>query len=74
MTRPRYPLPGQTPATGPAFDPDQPIPFTLTPQAHALLSQLPEGQWACEQCGAAYFGAPPEDGLCPACRPGEDDQ
>jgi rubrerythrin len=26
------------------------------------------GQWGCDQCGAAFFGTPPEDGLCPACR------
>ena len=29
------------------------------------------GEWACERCGAAFFGAPPVDGLCPAYRPGE---
>lgn len=23
--------------------------------------------WACRACGAAYFGAPPEHGMCPAC-------
>jgi hypothetical protein len=23
--------------------------------------------WACLRCGAAFFGATPEDGLCPAC-------
>ena len=22
-------------------------------------------EWACQQCGAAYFGPRPEDGLCP---------
>ena len=52
-------------------DPDQPVPFTLTPKARALLDQVPEDQWACEQCGAAWFGAAPGDGLCPACRAGE---
>jgi hypothetical protein len=55
-------------AAGTVPDPDQPIPFTLTPKARALLDQVPDGQWACEQCGAAYFGTPPEDGLCPGCR------
>lgn len=24
--------------------------------------------WACLRCGGAYFGTPPGDGLCPACR------
>ena len=52
--------------------PDQPVPFTLTPKAHALLDQVPEGQWACTGCGDAWFGAPPDDGLCPACRPGQE--
>ena len=32
------------------------------------------GEWGCEQCGAAFFGAPPEDGLCPPCRTGQDDR
>ena len=53
-------------------DPGQPIPFTLTPKALALLDQVPDGQWACERCGAAWFGTPPDDGLCLACRAGED--
>jgi hypothetical protein len=52
-----------------AADPDQPVPFTLTPKAHALLDQPDGNQWACERCGAAYFSTPPDDGLCPACRP-----
>ncbi len=25
------------------------------------------GEWACHGCGDAYFGSPPEHGLCPAC-------
>jgi NTP pyrophosphatase (non-canonical NTP hydrolase) len=29
------------------------------------------GEWACDRCGAAFFGTPPGDGLCPDCRPGE---
>jgi hypothetical protein len=24
--------------------------------------------WACARCGAAYFGTPPEDGLCEVCK------
>ena len=28
------------------------------------------GQWGCDQCGAAFFGNPPDGGLCPACRAG----
>jgi hypothetical protein len=24
--------------------------------------------WACQDCAAAFFGSPPEDGRCPACR------
>ena len=52
-----------------ADDCDQPVPFTLTPKAHALPDQPDGNQWACERCGAAYFSTPPDDGLCPACRP-----
>jgi hypothetical protein len=55
---------------------DSPIPYTLTAKAHAALRDLaatsdgPEpGEWACQQCGAAWFGTPPEDGRCPDCRP-----
>ena len=55
-----------TPSSG------QPIPFTLTAKALALLDQVPDGQWACERCGAAWFGTPPDGGLCPPCRAGED--
>jgi hypothetical protein len=51
--------------------PDQPVPFTLTPKACTLLDQVPDGQWACTGCGDAWFGTPPEGGLCPACRAGE---
>ena len=58
-----------------APDQDQPIPFTLTPKAHAELdpdgTAPGPGEWGCERCGAAFFGTPPGDGLCPACRPGE---
>jgi hypothetical protein len=55
-----------TPAAG------RPVPYALTPLAHACLAALediPPGQWACRTCGGAYFGTPPADGLCPACRP-----
>ena len=57
-------------APGPG--PGQPVPFTLTPKALALLDQVPDDQWACERYGAAWFGTPPEDRLCPPCRAGED--
>jgi hypothetical protein len=56
--------------------PDRPIPFTLTPKAHALLGTATPaaapgpGEWGCDQCGAAYFGTPPGGGLCPPCRGG----
>jgi rubrerythrin len=57
-------------------DPDSPIPYTLTPKAHAVLDATPHrgyddcagNDWACAGCGAAYFGTPPDDELCPACR------
>ena len=69
-----------------AADPCQPIPFTLTAKALAALDQdssdgwradnapAPTGleEWGCERCGAARLGTAPEDGLCPACRAGED--
>ncbi len=55
----------------PGTGPDRPVPFTLTPKAHALLDQGPDGQWAGLGCGDAWFGEPPDDGLCPAGRPGE---
>ena len=29
------------------------------------------GEWACPGCGDAWFGTPPEDGPCPACRAGQ---
>ena len=53
--------------------PDCPIPFTLTPQAYAALGTATPpgpGEWGCDQCGAAFFGTPPDDGLCPPCRGG----
>ena len=50
----------------------QPVPYTLTPKALALLDQGPDDQWACTGCGDAWFGDTPEDGLCPACRPGQE--
>jgi len=28
-------------------------------------AEIPPGEWACQQCGAAYFGTPPGHGLCP---------
>jgi hypothetical protein len=54
--------------------PDRPVPFALTPKAHAELdtdgASPGPGEWACGRCGAAFFGTPPGDGLCPACRGG----
>jgi hypothetical protein len=50
----------------------RPVPYALTPLAHAALAALaaiPPGQWACRACGSAWHGTPPEDELCPACRP-----
>jgi hypothetical protein len=61
--------------------PDCPVPFTLTPKAHAaldgpaaavltaaaLFGPTP-GEWGCGRCGGAWFGIPPGDGLCPGCR------
>jgi hypothetical protein len=32
------------------------------------LDDIPPGEWACQRCGAAHFGAEPEDGLCGDCR------
>lgn len=32
------------------------------------LDAIPLGEWACQRCGAALFGAEPEDGLCADCR------
>jgi len=78
--------PARTQAPGPGIDLGQPIPYTLTAKAHAALDQdnsrgryeedTPAatglGEWGCERCGAAYLGTPPVDGLCPACRAGED--
>ena len=29
---------------------------------------LPDGQWACQQCGSAWLGTPPADELCPGCQ------
>jgi hypothetical protein len=42
--------------------------------ARDQLTRIPDDQWACERCGAAWFGAPPGDGLCPPCRAGQDGQ
>ena len=92
--------PAATTVCQPGSDPDRPVPYTLTPKAHALLDRAdlscpvpytltPEahalldasgpagpgpGEWSCERCRAAFFGTPPEDGLCPPCRAGQDSQ
>jgi hypothetical protein len=95
---------------------DEPVPYTLTPKAHAALNapiiwmldecqvvsgylahddeaaailadlvsrgaaagitapdlnrpgRAPVDEWACEVCGAAYFGTPPDGRLCDLCR------
>jgi len=51
------------------LDLDEPIPYTLTPLAYAALDDgsQPVEEWSCQTCQAAYFGTPPDDGLCPAC-------
>lgn len=38
----------------------------------ALVESVIDGvaAWACSQCGAAWFGPLPDDGLCPDCVPG----
>ena len=33
----------------------------------ALTAAGPNGQWACQHCTDAWFGTPPDDGLCPRC-------
>jgi hypothetical protein len=56
--------------------PDQPVPYALTAKAHTVLDQDDTadrpgpGEFSCSGCGDAWFGTPPDDGLCPACRPG----
>jgi hypothetical protein len=60
------------------LDPEEPVPLTLTPEGEAALSAAgpwplvdsltPVDEWACEVCGAAYFGTRPADGRCPDCR------
>jgi hypothetical protein len=57
------------------LDPDEPVPLTLTPKAHAALGRVevdddppPVDEWACEVCGDAYYGPRPDDGRCPDCR------
>ena len=46
-----------------------PIPYTLTPKAHAALDSPPLlDEWACVICADGYFGARPADDRCPGCR------
>lgn len=67
---------------------DSPIPYALTPKAHAALTEPATPYcgcgyndcsacagygWACLGCSDAYFGMAPDDGLCPRCR-AQDDQ
>ena len=35
--------------------------------AHAVAGVLLGAGWTCGQCGAAYIGTRPDDGLCEAC-------
>lgn len=35
--------------------------------AETVAGVILRGGWACERCRAAYFGTPPEGGLCQAC-------
>jgi hypothetical protein len=55
---------------------NSPVPFTLTSKAHAALAALDDDpgpaadEWGCDRCGDAYFGTPPDDGLCGPCRGG----
>jgi hypothetical protein len=60
------------------LNPDSPVPYTLTPKAHAALADAPAvplpdgtGEWACAVCGDAFFGTPPADMLCVLCQPGD---
>ena len=78
MTTAADPRTRPVPSPAAALDPDQPVPFALTAKAHAALGQEEDtaaesgsAEWGCERCGAAYFGTPPDDGLCLACRAGE---
>jgi hypothetical protein len=32
-----------------------------------LAARRGGGRWACARCGDAWFGAPPDSGLCPGC-------
>jgi hypothetical protein len=51
---PRAATPAGTPAAGPAADPDQPVPFTLTPKAHAALGRDGFPPVVC-LCGSTRF-------------------
>jgi hypothetical protein len=58
--------------TGSADDAEASLQIHLTARFTRLLERIhPEpgpGEWACQACGAAYLGAPPEGGLCPDCQ------
>lgn len=43
----------------------------LTVRFTQLITRISPGpveEWGCESCGDAWFGIPPDDGLCAACR------
>ena len=46
--------------------------LTLAAEVRRLRATLAAtgttGQWACQRCADAWFGTPPDDGLCPECR------
>jgi hypothetical protein len=44
----------------------------LQPPGHPAppaAEDIAAGQWACRDCGAAFFGSAPEHGRCPDCTP-----
>jgi rubrerythrin len=61
MTARPTPLPGHPVKAGAGYD--------CGCSACLATPALRPGEWACRQCGAAYFATPPDDTLCPTCRP-----
>lgn len=60
--------------TGTAAGAETRLQAHLTARFTRLLARIDQtcpsddGGWGCERCGAAWFGPPPDDGLCPTCR------